>query len=267
MAQASEPTLAARLRADETLYTAWSAIPDPLVAEFLARSAFDTVTLDMQHGCHTVDSVLRGIAAIKLTGKPAVVRIPVGRYETASRALDFGADAVIAPMVNSVADAQAFAASMKLPPQGERSWGPTRVLALRGGMDLQTYLASANADTAAIAMIETRAALDALDGILAVDGIDGVFIGPSDLSVALSNGTKVDPVSPAVLEAAADMAAKARSAGKFAGIFAFTAATARQFRDMGFRLITISSDINYLLQGANALVGPAKQDSQASSQA
>src|SRR3954452_20462488 len=137
-------TLGDRFRGGESLFTAWSAIPDPLVAEFLARSGFDIVTLDMQHGCHTVDSILRGIAAIRLAGKPSLVRIPVGRFETASRALDFGADGVIAPMVNSRADAVAFAASMKLPPLGKRSWGPTRVLHLRGDLNLQNYLANAN---------------------------------------------------------------------------------------------------------------------------
>ena len=166
----ADTSLAARLRAGESLYTAWSAIPEPLVSEFLARSAFDAVTLDMQHGCHSTESVLRGIAAIKLAGKPAVVRIPVGRFDMASRSLDFGAAAVIAPMVNSLADARAFAASMKFPPVGERSWGPTRLLALHGIPDAQAYLASANRDTLAIAMIETRAAEAILDDILAVDG-------------------------------------------------------------------------------------------------
>jgi 4-hydroxy-2-oxoheptanedioate aldolase len=147
-----------RLGAGETLYTAWSGIPDPLVAEFLARTSFDAVTLDMQHGCHTTESVLRGVAAIKLAGKPAVVRIPVGSFDMASRALDFGAAAVIAPMVNSLADARAFAGFMKFPPLGERSWGPTRLLALQGKSSPQAYLESANGETLAIAMIETRAA-------------------------------------------------------------------------------------------------------------
>ncbi len=86
----AETGLRARLASGETLYTAWSAIPDPLVAEFLARSAFDAVTLDMQHGCHSTESVMRGVAAITLAGKPAVVRVPIGRFEMASRALDFG---------------------------------------------------------------------------------------------------------------------------------------------------------------------------------
>ena len=252
-------SLADRLRADETIYTAWSAIPEPLVAEFLARTAFDAVTLDMQHGCHTTESVLRSAAVVTLSGKPAVIRVPVGRFDMASRALDFGAAAVIAPMVNSRADATAFALSMKLPPLGERSWGPTRVLTLQGRRDAQDYLQSANRETLAIAMIETRAALAAVDDILAVDGIDGVFVGPSDFSIALSDGARVDPVNAEMLAQAGDVATRARAAGKFAGIMVFTAEMSRQVTDMGFRFIALSSDFIYLMAGASALVDAARR--------
>jgi len=251
--------LAERIRADDTVFTAWSAIPDPLVAEFLARSAFDAVTLDMQHGCHSTDSVLRGVAAIKLVGKPAVVRVPVGSFDMASRALDFGAEAVIAPMVNSVADARAFAAHMKLPPMGERSWGPTRLLALHGKTDPQAYLQSANRETLAIAMIETRAAMAAVNEILEVEGIDGLFVGPSDFSIALSGGGRIDPGNEQMLKAAGEIAAKARRAGKFAGTLGTTADAGRHFRDMGFRFIALGSDFGYLGAGANSIVEEARR--------
>lgn len=251
-------TLAERLRADETLFTAWSAIPDPLVAEFLARTEFDAVTLDMQHGCHSTESVLRGVAAVTLAGKPAVVRIPVGSFEMASRALDFGAAAVIAPMVNSVEDARAFAAAMKFPPMGERSWGPTRVLALHGHSDPQNYLRSANSDTLAIAMIETRAALNILDGILAVDGIDGVFVGPADFSIAHSDGARVDPANRDMLASAAEVAERTRRAGKIPCTLGMSAEAGRQFRELGFRFIALSGDFYYLRAGASAILSAAK---------
>ena len=102
-------SLRARLEADETLCTAWSGVPDALTVEIMAGQSFDCVTLDMQHGGHNEDSVLRSLAPVLAAGKPALVRIPVGRFDMASRALDFGAEAVIAPMINSVADAKAFA--------------------------------------------------------------------------------------------------------------------------------------------------------------
>jgi len=254
----AEFNLRSRLKAGETLYTAWSAIPDPLVAEFLARTNFDAVTLDMQHGCHSTESVMRGVAAVALAGKPALVRIPVGRFEMASRALDFGASAVIAPMVNSVADAKAFAASMKFPPMGERSWGPSRVIALHGQPNLQAYLESANRETLAIAMIETRAAQAVLDEILAIDGIDGVFVGPSDFSIAYSNGAKVDPNNAEMLAGAKEIAAKATKAGKIACTLGITAEAGKRARELGFRLIALASDFNYLTAGGNALVAAAK---------
>ena len=103
-------TLATRLAAGETLLTAWSGVPDSLTVEIVAAQGFDAVTLDMQHGGHNEDSVLRSLLPVLAAGKHALVRIPVGRFDMASRALDFGAEAVIAPMVNSVADAKAFAA-------------------------------------------------------------------------------------------------------------------------------------------------------------
>jgi 4-hydroxy-2-oxoheptanedioate aldolase len=252
-----DASLAARLRAGENLYTAWSAIPEPLVSEFLARTAFNAVTLDMQHGCHSTESVLRGIAAIKLTGKPALVRIPIGRFDMASRSLDFGAEAVIAPMVNSLEDARAFAASMKFPPIGERSWGPTRLLALHGIGDAQSYLESANRSTLAIAMIETRAAEAILDDILALEGIDGVFVGPSDFSIAFSNGARIDPTNEEMLAVAGNIALRTQLAGKIPCAYAASGAAAKRARSFGFRLIALGSDFTYLTAGANALVEAA----------
>jgi 4-hydroxy-2-oxoheptanedioate aldolase len=187
------------------------------------------------------------------------VRVPVGRFDMASRALDFGATAVIAPMVNTVADARAFAASMKYPPLGERSWGPTRLLALRGGMEPQAYLRTANAETLAIAMIETRAALAAVDEILATDGIDGIFVGPSDFSLALSDGARVDALNEEMLTAAGEVAGRAEAAGKFAGIFTFTVEMARRARDLGFRFINVSGDIGILTAGAASIVRTVTQ--------
>ena len=113
-----------KLQSGQTLFTAWSSLPDPLTAGVLASSDFDAVTLDMQHGGHSDDSVLRSVGPILQNGAHPVVRVPVGRFDMASRALDFGAEAVIAPMINTVADARQFADSIKFPPLGERSWGP-----------------------------------------------------------------------------------------------------------------------------------------------
>ena len=250
--------LAARLRTGETLLTAWSAIPDALVAETCARAGFDAVTLDMQHGFHGVDSILRGIGAVRLGGAPAIVRIPVGDFAFASRALDMGASAVIAPMINSLDDAHAFAEAMKFPPVGGRSWGPHRAVALDGAASPQASLESANGDTLALAMVETRQAVDILDRILAVDGIDGVFVGPADFSIAWSGGRTIDPTLDDMMTAIADIAAKTLEAGKIAATLAMDGVMAKRYAAMGFKLIALNSDSGYLTAGAKALLASAR---------
>lgn len=254
------PSLVSVLRARGTCLTAWIATPEPLIAENAARVGFDCVTLDMQHGLHDPASVMRGIGAVALGGVPAVVRIPVGDFAMASRALDMGASAIIAPMINSAADARAFAAAAKYPPIGERSWGPVRTMQLSGVSDGGAYLRSANAEVLTFAMIETRAAVDALDEILDVPGIDAVFIGPSDLSIALSDGADVDPMRPDNQRVAADILRRARQAGKLAGIFAVTAAQAKHYRALGYDLVACGTDGIYFRLGASTMLAEARAE-------
>lgn len=247
------PVLAERLRAGETLLSGWSTLPESLVAEAVARAGFDCVTIDAQHGLHDPASVMRAIGGILHAGRPALVRLPVGDNALASRVLDMGAEAVIAPMINSAADARALIAATKFPPIGERSWGPSRVLALRGN-DPQQYLESASRTSLALAMIETDRALGALDDILAVPGLDGVFVGPSDLSVSFSEGKQIAPFDPSLDDAIRRIADLANAAGKIAGAFAANADRARTFRDWGFRLIAVGTDQAYLANGAKAML-------------
>ncbi len=240
--------LAVRLRRGERLVSAWCCLGDPAAAEVLVREGYDTAVLDMQHGTFTVDSAIEGIALLALAGKPAVVRVPVGEFATASRMLDAGAAAVVAPMINSAADAKAFAAFAKYPPLGDRSWGPGRAIPL-SGLDPVTYLAQANATQLALPMIETRAALDALDDILAVPGIDGVLVGPADLSIALLGG-RLDAEGPEVEAALDHIAARAAAAGKVACLFCMDGARARAMGARGFGLCSASIDTALLRQGA-----------------
>jgi 4-hydroxy-2-oxoheptanedioate aldolase len=122
----------------------------------------------------------------------------------------------------------------------------------------QTYLESANRETLAIAMIETRAAEAALQEILAVPGIDGLFVGPSDLSIALSDGARIDPADENMLAAAGRIAERAREAGKIACAYAATAGAAQRARPLGFTFIALGSDISCLTSGANAIVEAAR---------
>jgi 4-hydroxy-2-oxoheptanedioate aldolase len=151
----------------------------------------------------------------------------------------------------------AWSSSLKFPPLGQRSWGPRAALPL-SGLDAPAYFKAANAMTQAIAMIETRAALDALDDILRVDGIDGVFVGPSDLSIALSDGRGVEPRGEAVMSEARRVAERAKAHGKYAAMFCFDGADARAMQALGYRLCTISSDQNLLRAAARGELAAAR---------
>lgn len=252
-------TLISRLVAGETIFTAWSSIPDALTVETMAGQGYDAVTLDMQHGGHHEDSVLRSIPGILRAGAHPVVRIPVGRFDMASRALDFGAESVIAPMINSVADARAFGAAMKYPPLGERSWGPTFALPRSAVRDTQEWLLNSNARTLAFAMVETRAALDALDGILEAPGIDGIFVGPSDFSIAWTTGARLDPHLEDMMEAVGAIAARANAAGKSAAIYLNDPKATSRLAAMGYRLFAFGSEGQLIARGAETLLGAARE--------
>ena len=117
-------SLARRLHAGETVFSGWCGLPYPLVAETLARDGFVAVTIESQHGLWDTAGILAGIAAVRQGGAAPIVRVPLGDFAMVSRSLDFGAEGIIAPMINTPEDARAFAAAAKFPPLGERSWGP-----------------------------------------------------------------------------------------------------------------------------------------------
>lgn len=243
------------LRRGDVHLSTFCQLPDANVVEALAKSKLDSFVFDMQHGMFDEASVLACVAAATLEGKPAFVRIPVDSGGLASRVLDFGAAGVVCPMVNTVEDARRLVSYVKFPPVGARSWGPRRAIPL-SGLNGPGYLARANDLTLAIAMIETRQALENLDDILAVPGIDGVFVGPSDLSVSLSGGATLD--SPDVAAALDHVAARTRAAGKFAGIFAISPAYAADCIARGYSFIALMQDAMFMQQAADAAVAAVR---------
>jgi 4-hydroxy-2-oxoheptanedioate aldolase len=244
--------LATDLRAGKAVYTHWCGIPNPMVAGILAREpGFGCVVVDLQHNPSDFATALQAIPLVAAAGKPCVVRIPVGEFQTASRLLDAGASGIIAPMINSAEDARRFVEFTKFPPLGGRSWGPVAALTLTG-LSAQDYFKRANDFSLTFAMIETREALDAIDDILAVDGIDAVFIGPSDLSIGLSGGAELDPMSPAVDAALDHAAARAKAAGKLAGSFTASGERAGDNVRRGYGFVAVGSDTMFLKAGAAA---------------
>jgi 4-hydroxy-2-oxoheptanedioate aldolase len=245
-------SLAGRLRAGETVYSGWCGLAAPLLAEVIGREGFGAVTIDMQHGLWDITQTVGAIAAIRQGGAAPVVRVPLGDFATASRALDFGAEGIISPMINTAADARAFAAATKYPPVGERSWGPHRATMLGEIADQKVYLNEGNTLTFTLAMIETRTALDNVAAIAATPGIDGLFLGPSDLSIALSQGATIDPLSPDVDREIERIADAARKAGKIMGAYCHSADRAVALAKRGVRFLAVGSDLGFLRAGAAA---------------
>jgi 4-hydroxy-2-oxoheptanedioate aldolase len=245
-------SLARRLRAGETVHSGWCGLPYPIVAELVGREGFPAVTLDSQHGLWDIASLVTGIAQVRQAGAAALVRVPVGEFATVSRALDFGAEGVIAPMINTPADARAYVACAKFPPIGERSWGPHRATTLANMPDQKVYLREANALTVTFAMIETQTALNNVEAIAATPGIDALFLGPADLSIALSNGGNVDPLSSEVDRELERIIAAAGKAGKIMGAYCHSAERAVALAKRGIRFLAVGSDMAFLRAGAAA---------------
>jgi 4-hydroxy-2-oxoheptanedioate aldolase len=245
-------SLAGRLRAGETVHSGWCGLPYPIVAELVGREGFPAVTLDSQHGLWDIASMVAAIAQVRLGGAAPIVRIPVGDFATASRALDFGAEGIIAPMINTPADARAYVAFAKFPPVGERSWGPHRATTLANMPDQKVYLRQANELTVTFAMIETQTALDNAEAIAATPGIDALFLGPADLSIALSKGGNVDPMAADVDRELDRIIAAASKAGKIMGAYCHSAERAVALAKRGIRFLAVGSDMGFLRAGAAA---------------
>jgi 4-hydroxy-2-oxoheptanedioate aldolase len=248
--------LSERLRSGSPVITAWCGIPEPWIAALMAREAYDVVACDMQHGNYDIAAAIRAFALIAGAGKPAMARIPVGEFQTASKLFDAGASGIIAPMINTVEDARRFVSFTKFPPTGERSWGPLTSMILSGVQPAQ-YLKEANGACFSFAMIETREALANLDAILAVDGLDAIFMGPSDLSITLSRGETLNLTGPDVEKALDHALARAKAAGKIAGAYAPTGERAAEFIKRGFQFIALGSDTVSLRMGAQSALKAA----------
>lgn len=257
----SKPTvlasLADRLAKGETLLSAWCGLPDPSISGTLAQEGFDAVVLDMQHGPITLGEVIRAIPLINAAGKPALARVPVGEFQNVSKLFDAGASGVIAPMINTTEDARRFAAYSKYPPLGERSWGSYGGLG-SSGLDPNSYLREANRFSLSFAMIETREAMAIVDDILALEGIDALFVGPSDLSIALSGGASVNASAKEVDEAVRHIVARANAVKKPVAFYAATAERAKEGIALGARLVTVMSDSGFLRSAAQTALKIAR---------
>lgn len=244
--------LARRLRAGETVFSAWCNLGSPIIAETIARAGFACVVLEQQHGLWETAAIVTGIGDVHHAGSTPAVRVPLADFAFVSRALDMGAEAIIAPMINTTDNARQFVAAAKYPPLGERSWGPQRAMTLQGKTVPADYLREANDGTLTLAMIETNTALANVDAIAATPGIDALFIGPYDLSTALSDGKAQDIQVPEVERAIDQICQAATKAGKIPGIYCRDPERALAMAKRGFRFIAVGSDHGIVREGAAA---------------
>jgi len=232
----------------------WLAIPSSFSAEVMANQGWDTLTVDMQHGVIDYAQMVTMLQAISTTPTVPIVRVPWLEPGIIMKSLDAGAYAIICPMINSREDAQRLVSYTHYAPRGSRSVGPVRAN-LYGGAD---YLAKANDTVVVFAMIETRQALDHLDDILSVEGLDAVYIGPSDLSMVLGCRPVFDDVDPPVAQAIAHILARAKAHGLRAAVHNGLPEVAKARAAMGFDLVTLSSDARILTNTSQQLLAAMK---------
>ncbi|MFN8514292.1 MAG: aldolase/citrate lyase family protein [Thermomicrobiales bacterium] len=220
----------------------------PLVAEAVGKTGLSWVCVDMQHGEANLGSLSPLLAAISATPAMPYARVAYNDFMEIGRALDLGAYGIIVPLVNNAAEAQMAVRAAKYPPLGARSFGPVRAAVYAG----DGYYDEANQETSLFVMIETKEGVDNAREILAVEGVDGAYIGPSDLSIAygvrpgISTGEHLDPV---VEEAIDKIVAAGNATGKVIGMHLMDAAAANRRLKQGIRMIGLGSEMRFTTAG------------------
>ncbi|MFZ0214631.1 MAG: aldolase/citrate lyase family protein [Candidatus Dormiibacterota bacterium] len=217
----------------------WCSIPGTFSAELMGRSGFDWVCLDMQHGLIGYDQLVPMLQAVSATGTTPIVRVPWNAPDHIMKALDAGASGIIVPMINSAEEAKRAVDWAKYPPHGSRSWGPTRASLVLSG-----YRADrANAATHLIAMIETPDGVRNQDEIMQVEGVDAIYVGPSDLALGhglepgggVPEGSEHERLVLTILEGC-------KRNGVLPGIHTDGPKTAQRWIDAGYKMLTIGTD-------------------------
>jgi 4-hydroxy-2-oxoheptanedioate aldolase len=223
----------------------WLHAPSPIVAETLAGCGYDGLVIDLQHGWITRQDAREIIPAIEARGIEPFVRVSRNDPAEIGWLLDIGARGIIAPLINSAQEAHMLASAVHYPPQGQRSYGPRRPL-LRHGAGYRDFAA----DTLVVlAMIETGAGLADARSILDTPGLDGVFIGPSDLAQSLGEAP-AEPPADAVRSAIGEISEEAKMAGRRAGIFTSSIAASIEALQQGFDLVILPPDLVTLAAAA-----------------
>ena len=244
-------SLKTKIGAGGTVFGGWCTLSDSLIAEMVGGLDVDYVVVDMQHGVAAYSDLIAMLQGIDLTDATPLVRIPHGDFGLAQRVLDAGAQGIIVPLVDSAVDAAQAAQACRYPPIGGRSFGP-----IRSQMHLGVDSEHVNEEVLCLVQIETPAAMQNLEEIVATPGVDGVYVGPADL--ALTHGLLVGREDPALQALLTTVVQACRAAGVIAGVHAFSGTSARHASEMGFSMITVGSDATWLRAGYSRELSTAR---------
>ena len=236
----------------------WLSIGNSFTAEIMASAGYESITADLQHGAFDYHATLTMFQAMRASGVAVMARVPWLDAGSIMKVLDAGAYGVICPMINSREEAERLVSFVRYPPRGTRSFGPTRVNFAAGA----NYGGEADDNILCFAMIETRDAFDRVEEIAGTPGLDGLYIGPADLTLGLTGKryrTGFDREEPEMVDAIKRVLAVAHGAGIRAGLHNGSAAYAAKAIGWGFDLVTVSNDVRLLAGAAEASVAEVRR--------
>lgn len=254
--------LRARLAAGTPVFGSFAMIDSAFAAEIAGAAGFDWVIVDMEHGPVALDTAAAMVTALRTTAASPIVRVAWNESSQIQRALDLACDGILVPVVNDADDARRAVRDAKFPPLGIRSRGAVRPN-VAFATDAMTYFDRANRETLLIVQIETAGAVEQVEAICAVEGVDGVFVGPNDLAAStLQRWPDVWDSDAPYMARVERVGRAARAAGKWAGFLARDAAMACRVIEMGYAFVGLGSDASWLLGAARAAAASMREAAQ-----
>jgi len=243
------------MKEGKPVFNGWLQIPSSVSAEIMSNQPWDSLTIDMQHGLIDYSNAVPMLQSISTTDVTPMVRVNWNDPGQIMKILDAGSYGVICPMISNKQDAEKFVQACMYPPEGYRSYGPMRGL-IYGGSD---YVKFANYEILKFAMIETREALDNLDEIMSVEGIDGIYIGPADLSLSVGEQPGFDkPENSKAYEQIIRILEYSKKHGIFSAIHNGTSEYALKMIKEGFNLVTVGADQLFIKSEGAKLINKLK---------
>jgi 4-hydroxy-2-oxoheptanedioate aldolase len=247
---APENRLKARLRNGEATTGLWLSMANSYTAELAGNIGFDWVMIDGEHSPNDVPTIMQQLQVLKSSSSSVAVRPPIGEPWLIKQMLDIGAQSLLIPMVESRAQAEMLVKAVRYPPRGIRGVGAGSARA-SGFSTIDNYTATADEQICLMVQIESRAAVAALDEIASTDGVDCLFVGPSDLSADM--GFPGNPFAPEVQAVIEEIIPRIRAHGKAAGVYMTDPAYARRYQQLGANMVAVGADVSVLVGGLKAL--------------